>query len=63
MTPLTSDNERRGRGGSFVSRGIGHNPTFRCWGCGQGKSTAGARALGPLKLKHCAACVAAKEAR
>lgn len=63
MTPLGSDNERRTRSGGFVSRGVGHNPTFRCWGCGDPKSTAGARLIGPLRLKHCAACVAAREAK
>ncbi len=63
MTPLGSDNERRSRGGTFVARGVGLNPTFRCWGCSTAKSTAGAKLIGPLRLKHCAACVAAKGAR
>ncbi len=63
MTPLGSDNERRSRGGTWVARGVGLNPTFRCAGCDQARSTLGAKLLGRLRLKHCAACVASKGAR
>lgn len=51
---IGSDNERRTGSRGFVARGIGMSPTFRCWGCDRTKSTAGAKLLGPLRLKHCA---------
>lgn len=58
---IGSDNIRRGADRNWTPRGIGLQPTFRCWGCNLPKSTAGAKSLGPLKMKHCAACLAAKE--
>lgn len=55
---IGSDNIRRGADRAWQPRGVGHNPTFRCWGCNLPRSTAGAKAMGPLRLKYCAECVA-----
>ena len=53
---IGSDNIRRGTDRAWQPRGIGHNPTFRCWRCDKAKSTHGAKLVGPLRLKVCAEC-------
>ena len=61
-TPLTSDNARPAEDARWQPRGVGLNPTFRCWGCDEPSAGIGSRRLGPLKLQHCAACVASIQA-
>lgn len=53
---IGSDNIRRGADRTWQPRGVGHNPTFRCWNCDKAKSTQGAKMVGPLRLKVCAEC-------
>ena len=54
---IGSDNIKRGPDKAWSPRGVGHNATFRCWGCDKARSTNGAKLVGPLRLKHCAECV------